>query len=95
MKKILFLSSCDTCKRIMNETGTDGFETQDIKAHHIDESTLDMLKEHVGSYEALFNKRAVKYRTDGLNKKALSEQEWRDLILQEYTFLKASGIHHR
>lgn len=88
MKKIFYLSTCDTCKRIMNETGTDGFELQDIKKQHIDAGTLDMLAEKEGSYEALFNKRAQKFRADGLNQQKLEEPAWRKLILNEYTFLK-------
>ena len=72
----------------MKETGTEGFELQDIKAEHIDASILDRLAEHEGSYEALFNKRAQKFKANGLNTKAYTEDEWRELILSEYTFLK-------
>ncbi|MEQ9187751.1 MAG: ArsC/Spx/MgsR family protein [Cryomorphaceae bacterium] len=88
MKKILYLSSCDTCKRIMKETGADGFELQDIKVNPIDAETLDRLYAEHGSYEALFNKRAVKYRAKGLNQQGLSDDAYRSLILDEYTFLK-------
>jgi len=88
MKKIYYLSTCDTCKRIMNETGTEGFDLQDIKRQHIDAASLDRLQKDHGSYEALFNKRAVKYRAEGLNEKSLSDADYRSLILDEYTFLK-------
>jgi arsenate reductase len=88
MKKIYYLSTCDTCKRIMGETGTEGFETQDIKAENIDGATLDRLMEEHGSYEALFNKRAMKFRAQGLHEKELSDADFRKLILGEYTFLK-------
>ena len=46
------------------------------------------MKEKVGSYEALFSRRAMKYRSMGLNEKELSEDDYRNLILEEYTFLK-------
>jgi arsenate reductase len=72
----------------MNETATEGFELQDIKQEHIDAGTLDMLAKKEGSYEALFNKRAQKFRADGLNQQQLEEPAWRKLILNEYTFLK-------
>ena len=36
----------------------------------------------------LFNKRAQKYRSQGLNNETLSEADWRKHILAEYTFLK-------
>jgi len=64
------------------------FELVDIKTNSIDASTLDFLKEKVGSYEALFSKRAVKYKTLNLKDKNLSELDFRKLILEEYTFLK-------
>lgn len=88
MNKIFYLSSCDTCKAIMKASGTEGFELQDIKTNNIDALSLDRLKEHTGSYEALFNKRAIKYRTEGWNTRTLTEDDYRSLILKEYTFLK-------
>ena len=41
-----------------------------------------------GSYEALFSRRAMKYKEWGLKDKPLTEKDYRDLILQEYTFIK-------
>jgi arsenate reductase len=41
-----------------------------------------------GSYEALFSRRAMKYKEWGLKDKPLTEKDYRDLILKEYTFLK-------
>ena len=53
---------------------------------------MDFLKEQVGSYEALFSRRAMKYRSMKLNERTLSETEYRSLILEEYTFLKRPVI---
>jgi arsenate reductase len=64
------------------------FELIDIKSSNIDSTTLDFLKEKTGSYESLFSKRAMKYKTLGLKDKNLSDQDFRQLILDEYTFLK-------
>ena len=66
----------------------DEFELIDIKSNNIDANTLDFLKEKVGSYEALFSKRAIKYKTLGIKDKHLSDEELRQFILDEYTFLK-------
>lgn len=89
MKRIYYLNSCDTCRRMMKEFHTiDEFELIDVKSTPIDAETLDVLKEKVGSYEALFSKRAIKYKTLGLKDKNLSDQEFRQFILDEYTFLK-------
>lgn len=50
------------------------------------------MKAMAGSYEALFSRRAMKYRSMGLDKQDLSEQDYRRLILEEYTFLKRPVI---
>ena len=60
----------------------------DIKAEGISAEDLDAMKAHAGSYEALFSRRAMKFRSMGLADKALTEQDFRKLILEEYTFLK-------
>jgi arsenate reductase len=60
----------------------------DIKAEGISAEDLDAMKAHAGSYEALFSRRAMKFRSMGLADKTLSEQDYRKLILEEYTFLK-------
>ena len=94
MKKIYHLSSCTTCQRILGETGIGesdaqgGFVMQDIKTEKITPGQLDALKEKAGSYEALFSRRALKYKELKLKDKHLSEADYRRLILEEYTFLK-------
>lgn len=89
MKKIYYLSSCSTCQRILKEInpGKDVL-LQDIKEVNIDATTLDWIKGKVGSYEALFSKRAMKFRSMGLHEKTLNEQDYRNYLLEEYTFLK-------
>ena len=70
------------------EAGKKGFSLQDIKTEKITAAQLDALKEKVGSYEALFSRRAIKYKEMGLKVKPLTEKDYRRLILEEYTFLK-------
>jgi arsenate reductase len=90
MKKIYHLSTCTTCQRLLKETAAaaKGFDLQDIKTQKITPAQLDELKEKAGSYEALFSRRAIKYKEFGLKDKNLSESDYRRLILEEYTFLK-------
>ncbi|GGB11217.1 arsenate reductase family protein [Puia dinghuensis] len=90
MKKIYHLSTCTTCQRILEETGAaeKGFTLQDVKTAGITPAQLDELKEKVGSYEALFSRRALKYKELGLKDQVLTEADYRRLILEEYTFLK-------
>src|SRR5690349_13506923 len=90
MKKIYHLSTCDTTQRILQEVDAvkKAAELQDIKNEKITPAQLDEMKKLAGSYEALFSRRALKYKSMGLNKKKLSENDYRKLILEEYTFLK-------
>ena len=90
MKKIYHLGNCTTCQAIIKETGIDkkGFDMQEIKTEKITASQLDEMKEMAGSYEALFSRRAIKYKEMGLKDKVLTEKDYRKLILDEYTFLK-------
>ena len=90
MKKIYHLSTCSTCQRILQEVQAEkkGFVLQDIKTEGITPAQLDELKEKAGSYEALFSRRAIKYKELGLKDKVLTEADYRRLILEEYTFLK-------
>jgi arsenate reductase len=90
MKKIYHLGNCTTCQAIIKETGIDqkGFEMQDIKTESITPAQLDEMKKMSGSYESLFSRRAMKYKEMGLKNKSLTEKDYRQLILQEYTFLK-------
>ena len=67
-------------------------ELIDIKQTNIDAETLDWLKEKVGSYEGLFSKRAMKFRSMGLHERSLSETDYKTYLLQEYTFLKRPFI---
>lgn len=93
MKKIYHLSTCSTCQKIIKELElTKDFELQDIKIENIDANTLDWIKEKVGSYAALFSKRAQKYKSLGLNNLELTEEDYRKYILEEYTFLKRPFI---
>jgi arsenate reductase len=94
MRKIYHLSSCSTCQQIIKQLGITekDFEMQDIKQQNISAQELDAIKEKVGSYEALFSKRAMKFRGLGLDKMVLTEKDYRKYILEEYTFLKRPVI---
>lgn len=61
---------------------------QDIKTEKITPAQLDEMKTMTGSYESLFSRRAMKYKEMGLKDKPLTEKDYRQLILEEYTFLK-------
>jgi len=93
MKKIYFLGSCSTCIRIMKELGVDdSWEQQDIKTEKITTSQIEEMYRLSGSYDSLFSRRAMKYKSMGLKEKELSESDYKELILEEYTFLKRPVI---
>jgi arsenate reductase len=89
MKKFFYLATCDTCRKIINELqlGKEA-KLREIKSQPLDEHEVDRLKEKAGSYEAIFSKRARKYRELGLNERELSEKDYRKYLLTDYTFLK-------
>lgn len=93
MRKIFHLSTCNTNQRIIKELGgLKGFEFQNIREKNIDAKTLDVVAKKVGSYEALFSRRAVKFRSLGLHTMKLTAKDYRKWILAEYTFLKRPVI---
>ena len=88
MRKVYYLGTCDTCKRIMDAVNIEGFELQDIKQEPITEEQIEYMGSLAGSYEELFSRRARKFRAMGLQEQELTERDYRRLILEEYTFLK-------
>lgn len=89
MKTIYHLSTCNTCQKILKELSPDkDVRLQDIKTASITPTQLDEMAALAGSFEALFSRKAIKYRTLGLGEQNLTEKDYRKLILEEYTFLK-------
>ena len=88
MNKIYYLSTCSTCQRIMKDLPLDQFVLQDIKSNPVTEEQLDEMHSLCGSYESLFSRRAMKFRSLGLNNQELNETDYQSWILKEYTFLK-------
>ena len=89
MKKIYYLSSCSTCLRILKELGDiKDLVLQDIKKESITKKQIEEMREMTDSYESLFSRRAMKYRSMGLNEMELGEEDYKKYILEEYTFLK-------
>lgn len=92
MKKIYYLKTCDTCKRILKSINLDGFELQEIKTSPVSVSQLDHMVSLSGNYESLFSRRAKKYKQMDLKNQELIEKDYRQLLLDEYTFLKRPVI---
>ncbi len=88
MNKIYYLASCDTCRKIIKSLpkGND-LVFRDIKQNPITEEELEEMYQLSGSYEVFFSKKAVLYKSMDLKNKALTESDYKKLILEHYTFL--------
>lgn len=72
--------------------GMNDFEKQEIKSEPVTANQLKEMRNLAGSYDALFSRKAIKYREMNLKDKSLSEDDIRDLILKDYTFLRRPVI---
>lgn len=90
MERVIFhLGNCTTCQGILKRIPhLKAFTLREIKGEPITPAEIDAMKKRAGSYEALFSRVALKYRSMGLKDKVLTEKDYRKLILAEYTFLK-------
>ena len=95
MTKMYHLGNCGTCQRIIGELPSkEGIVFQEIKTEPITLEQLEEMHKLAGSYEKLFSKRAMKYRSMGLNNMELTEDDYKKYILEEYTFLKRPVVIH-
>lgn len=76
----------------MKSVSLDGFDFQEIKTQPVSASQLEELLILSGSYESLFSRRAKKYAAMGLKDQKLNEEDYKQLILSDYTFLKRPVI---
>ena len=91
IKKVYYLSTCDSNKRILKELNlSKEFVKQEIKANPVNENELEKLYNYTGNYENLVNKRSRLYNTSRKlsAKKGLTEIDFKNLILEHYTFFK-------
>jgi len=89
MKRVYYLSTCNTCTRILKELSLDDtFILQDVKKEPINANQLETLYKLSGSYESLFNRRSMLYRERDLKNQTLTEQDYKGFILEHYSFLK-------
>jgi arsenate reductase (glutaredoxin) len=79
--------------RILKELKpSSNFNLQDIKEEEITMAQLEEMYKLSNSYEVLFSKRAKMYKEMGLKNQVLNERDYKQYILQHYTFLKRPVI---
>jgi arsenate reductase (glutaredoxin) len=88
MRKIYYLASCDTCRKIIKSLPSNAnIEFHDIRQNPITIAELEFMHQLSGSYEALFSKKAQLYKEKGLKNITLTEDDCKKYILEHYTFL--------
>ncbi|WP_294303434.1 arsenate reductase family protein [uncultured Chryseobacterium sp.] len=88
MKKVFYLKTCDTCRKILAQFDLTGWDIREIKKEPVTENELAEMYEKTNSYEALFSKKSTQIKQRGLDVKTLTENNFRDLLLDHYSFLK-------
>lgn len=91
--KVWHLANCSTCQRILQELSLndENAELINIKEKNISKEELESIQKSLNcSYEELFSKRAMKFKT--LKDSLKSDEDFKQGILGEYTFLKRPVI---
>ena len=97
MKKIYYLGNCTSCQAIIKDTGINNkdFVMQDIKFEKITPVQLEEMKNMTGSFEALFSRRALKYKELGLKDKQLTGKKLPELYIERVYLSKAPRCYDR
>lgn len=72
----------------MQQLNLSDWKLREIKSEAITEAELGEMYRLAGSYEALFSKKSMQIKARGIDVKTLTEQDFRNLILDHYSFLK-------
>ena len=72
----------------MKQFDLSGWVLREIKSEPVTEDELDEMFERTGSYESLFSRRSTQIKLRGIEVKNLTEKDYKDLILDHYTFLR-------
>jgi arsenate reductase len=89
MKNFFYLKTCSTCQKILKELNLrEDIELREIKSQPLTLSELERLANKTGSYEAIFSRKARKYQELNLKNQRLTEADFKELLLGDYTFLK-------
>lgn len=88
MKKVFYLKTCDTCLKILRKFNLKDWEQREIKTEPITEEELEKMYKIANSYEALFSKKSTQIKLRELDLKTLQEKDFKELLLDHYTFLK-------
>ena len=89
--KMYWLPYCTTCQKAVEYLQSKGVTVdsfRDVKTEKLSRDEVIQLAALVGGPEALFSRRAIKYRTMKLGERELSADDLLDLMTEEYTFIR-------
>jgi len=84
------LPYCTTCQkalRYLEEKGVSVRSFRNLKEEPLSMDEVRALAQKVGGADALFSRRALKYRAMGLHERTLSDDDLLRLMTEEYTFV--------
>ena len=94
MNTYIYLSTCNTCMRILKELNLpEGTKLQDVKHEPISQAKLEALYAVTQSYEQLINKRSRVLQALNKAGKTLDEMCYKQLLETEYSCLKRPILH--
>ncbi|WP_304343843.1 arsenate reductase family protein [Chryseobacterium koreense] len=88
MKKVFYLKTCDTCQKILKQFDLKDWQLREIKTEPITKEELEEMSKLSKTYEALFSRRSTQIKSRGIDVKTLQEKDFKELLLDHYTFLK-------
>ena len=88
MQKVFYLKTCGTCTKILKMFNLSDWELRELKSAPITEEELAQMYAQTKSYEALFSKRSTQIKAREIDVNSLEEKDFKDLILDHYSFLK-------
>tara|TARA_A100001011_G_scaffold100218_1_gene105631 strand:+ start:4414 stop:4755 length:342 start_codon:yes stop_codon:yes gene_type:complete len=92
MNQFIYLSSCDTCQRIIKEVNLPkNIVLRDIKKTPLNPNELKLFKDITGTFRSLLNNRAQKLKN--IDKSTLSEEKIFLLLNKHYSYLKRPILH--
>jgi arsenate reductase (glutaredoxin) len=91
IERFYWLPHCTTCQKAEQYLKDKGVQIKkyiDVKTQQVSKEEIQELTQLMGSVEGLFSKRAMKYRSMGLDKMTLTDDDMLHYMHEEYTFIK-------
>ena len=88
---IYWLPNCTTCQKAVAYLKAKSITVaafRDVKTQPLSRDEIAQLAAKVGGPDALFSRRAIKYRAMKLGERNLSDADLLDLMTEEYTFIR-------